>query len=141
MQKVLFTNVWKNLITFYHKHTLAHQKAIGKHVTATTLNPLKAWNIPNITKRCLLCLHEKLAIITFKDQDNLLNKRSKLRHENKFLLSNYKSNDWFYYQGNKIWFEDSYIVMELFHCSIVYLRIVCNNYMKLWVVNYCYTFS
>ena len=51
----------------------------------------------NISKRCLLCLHEKLAFITFKEQDNLLNKRSaltnKCRHENKFLLSNYKSND------------------------------------------------
>ena len=51
----------------------------------------------NISKRCLLCLHEKLAIITFEDQDNILNKRSELmnkcRHGNKFLLCNYKSKD------------------------------------------------
>ena len=57
-------------------------------------------NVPaysNISKRCLLCLYEKLAIITFKDQDNILNKRSELmnkcRGQNKFLLSNYKNSD------------------------------------------------
>ena len=47
----------------------------------------------NITKRCSLCLHEKLAIITYPYPDELLNKRSELvtkcRHENKFLLKNF----------------------------------------------------
>ena len=33
----------------------------------------------------------------------------------------------FIYQGNTIEFEDSHIVRELFHCNIIYLRIVCNN--------------
>ena len=51
----------------------------------------------NITKKCLLCLHEKLEIINYPDQEELLNKRSELiskcRHVNKYLLSNYKSND------------------------------------------------
>ena len=28
------------------KHTLTHQKVIGKHVTTITLNPLETWNIP-----------------------------------------------------------------------------------------------
>ena len=47
----------------------------------------------NISKRCYLCLEEKLAIIEYPDQENLLNKRSELvnrcRHQNKFLLKNY----------------------------------------------------
>ena len=51
----------------------------------------------NITKRCMLCLHEKYEILNYPDQEELLNKRSELvskcRHINKFLLSNYKSND------------------------------------------------
>ena len=48
-------------------------------------------------KKCLLCLHEKLEIVNFEDQDHLLNKRSalisKCRHANKYLLRNYKTND------------------------------------------------
>ena len=52
---------------------------------------------PNISKRCMLCLHEKYEILNYPDQEELLNKRSELvskcRHVNKFLLSNYKSND------------------------------------------------
>ena len=51
----------------------------------------------NITKRCSLCLHEKLAIITYPYPDELLNRRSELvtkcRHENKFLLKSFNSND------------------------------------------------
>ena len=51
----------------------------------------------NKTKKCDLCLHEKLEIITYKDKDILLNKNneliSKCRHQNKFLLKNYKTND------------------------------------------------
>ena len=41
VQKVLFTNVWQNLITFHQKHTSANQRAIGKHVTTTTLSLLE----------------------------------------------------------------------------------------------------
>ena len=51
----------------------------------------------NISKRCMLCLNEKYEILNYHDQEELLNKSSKLvskcRHVNKFLLSNYKSND------------------------------------------------
>ena len=51
----------------------------------------------NNSKRCILCLEEKMAIITFPEQQKLLNKRSQLiskcRHENKFLLHYYDSND------------------------------------------------
>ena len=51
----------------------------------------------NITKKCLLCLYEKLEINNYPNQEELLNKQSELiskcRHVNKYLLSNYKSND------------------------------------------------
>ena len=47
----------------------------------------------NISRRCLLCLQEKVSIIEHVDQENLLNKRSELvnkcLHTNKFLLKNY----------------------------------------------------
>ena len=50
-----------------------------------------------ISKRCLSCLHERLLILSYHNPAELLNKRSELmakcRHENKFLLSNYKGND------------------------------------------------
>ena len=50
----------------------------------------------NISKRCLLCLQEKLCIIENNNQENLLNKRSELvnkcPHTNKFLLKNYKKS-------------------------------------------------
>ena len=51
----------------------------------------------NISKKCLLCLYEKLEIVTYQNQKELLNKRSKLlckcRHANKFLSKNYTIND------------------------------------------------
>ena len=59
------------------------------------LKSVPAYN--NITKKCLLCLYEKLMIVTYNDPSELLNKRSELickcRHENKFLLRNYDTND------------------------------------------------
>ena len=46
----------------------------------------------NLSKRCLLCLHEKLEILNYPNQDQLLNKCSRLiskcRHGNKFQLNN-----------------------------------------------------
>ena len=51
----------------------------------------------SISKRCILCQHEKYEILNYPDQEELLNKMlelvSKCRHVNKFLLSNHKSND------------------------------------------------
>ena len=51
----------------------------------------------NISKKFLLCLYEKLEIVTYQNQKELLNKRSKLlckcRHANKFLYKNYTIND------------------------------------------------
>ena len=49
-----------------------------------------------ISKRCILCLSEKMHILEYKGE-NLLNSRdelvSKCRHQNKYLLSNCDSND------------------------------------------------
>lgn len=80
----LSMHVWelkKNMITPNLKWSIVKQ--------------MKPYN--NITKTCHLCLYEKLVIMTYPVQNELLNKRSELiakcRHENKFLLANYKSND------------------------------------------------
>ena len=57
----------------------------------------QAASYSNISKRCLSCLHEKLAIALYPNPEELLNKRpdmiSKCRHLNKFLLINFNSND------------------------------------------------
>ena len=49
----------------------------------------------NISKRCMLCLHEKYEILKYPDQDGVLSKSSELvsecRHVNKFFLPNYQS--------------------------------------------------
>ena len=59
----------------------------------TVIKNMPAYN--NISRRCLLCLQEKLCIIEHEKQDHLLNKKSELvtkcRHANKFLLKNYKA--------------------------------------------------
>ena len=51
----------------------------------------------NISKTCLLCLYEKLVIITYPRQHEFLNKLLELfckcRHENKYLLKNFRVND------------------------------------------------
>ena len=51
----------------------------------------------NISKSCLLCLHDKLLILSYHNPAELLNKRfelmAKCHHDNKFLLA-YKGNDW-----------------------------------------------
>ena len=52
---------------------------------------------PNISKNCLLCLHEKLEMVTYQNQKKLLNKISKptpkCHHANKFLSNNYTGTD------------------------------------------------
>ena len=103
---------WK---TRYYNHKksfknrkYANETTLSKYVWETkdksNETPTLKWSIvksvssyTNISKRCMLCLNEKLAIITYPRQDELLNKKSELiskcRHANKFLLANYKSND------------------------------------------------
>ena len=94
----------------YYNHTRSFKNA--RHKNDTTLSQnwttiYQNWKkksilkiVPghsNISKWSFLCLHEKLYIATYHDQEKLLNKRSKLiskcRHENQFLLTNYKAND------------------------------------------------
>ena len=51
----------------------------------------------NISKKCLVCLYEKLEIFCYQNQKELLNKRHELickcHHANKFLLKNYTGNN------------------------------------------------
>ena len=87
-----------------HKNDTALSSYLWELKKKTSEIPKLTWSIlkivpgySNISKRCLLCLHEKLYIATYHDQEELLSKRSELiskcRHENKFLLANYKAND------------------------------------------------
>ena len=82
-----------------YKQSTTLSKFIWDSKTAG-VTPEVSWSISktvpaynNITKRCLLCLTEKLSIISFENQTDLLNNRSELlskcRHQNKFLLSNF----------------------------------------------------
>ena len=106
---------WRTLY-YYHAKAFRNLKYYKETTSSWFLWDSKNKNIPvlellwsiekkvlaysNISKSCLLCLYDKIAIITFRNQDKLLKETSELtnkcRHENKFLLSNYKSNDWFY---------------------------------------------
>ena len=89
----------------FTKRKYAHSTALSKHLwdlkDKIQDTPKISWKIKksapayNNAKRCILCLEEKMAIITFPEQQKLLNKRSELkskcRHENKFLLHYYDS--------------------------------------------------
>ena len=67
---------------------MKNKQNVTPALTWGILRTAKAYS--NIPKRCSLCLHEKLAIITYSYPDELLNRRSELvtecRVENKFLL-------------------------------------------------------
>ena len=71
---------------------IKEKEKIDPILTWSILKSVPAYN--NITKRCPLCLQEKLEIISYKNPEELLNKKSELiskcRHQNKFQLSNYK---------------------------------------------------
>ena len=80
-------------------------KYIWKLKEISNLNPTQVWTIAkkvppysNISKKCLLRLHEKLKIINYPRTDELLNKKSELiskcRRANKLLLRNYKTKHW-----------------------------------------------
>ena len=85
----------------FNNKKYAHSTALSKNVWDCKDNvkqtPEISWKIiisapayTNTSKRCTLCMEEKMAIITYPNQEKLLNKRSDLiskrRQENKFLL-------------------------------------------------------
>ena len=90
---------------YYHqtnqiKCTSELLKVISKNTSNSS--PTLVWPIAekvpprsSISKKCLLCLHEKLETINYPRPEELLNKGSELiskcRHTNKFLLRNYKT--------------------------------------------------
>ena len=60
-------------------------KYIWEQKQRHNITPTLKWYIANsvssysnITKSCMLCLHEKFEILTYPNQDELLNKRSEL---------------------------------------------------------------
>ena len=77
---------------------MCHLKSISSKTTNFKWSILRC--VPpysNISKKCVLCLYEKLEIVTYQNQKEPLNKRSELlfkcRHTNKFLLKNYTGNN------------------------------------------------
>ena len=97
---------WKNRFynhkRYFKKTTLSSYMWHLKSVSSETPN-LK-WSVlrcvspySNISKKWLLGLYEKLEIITYQNQKELLNKRSELlckcRYATKFLLKSYTGND------------------------------------------------
>ena len=93
-----------------HRHSFNNEErkkdtALSKHAWELKYKnemPELIWSIlrqvpaySNTSKKCNLCLREKLEIITYENRNELLNKNSELiskcRHENKFLLKNFKN--------------------------------------------------
>ena len=95
----------------------------------------KVLSYSNISKKCLLCLHEKVEIINYPRTEKLLNKRSELlskcQHANKFLLRNYKTKHWHPLIGKQQWIR--FYVGMFVTTSLICLKIV--KYMKLKVAN------
>ena len=103
---------WKSCF-YNHKLSFKHKRFSNKTTLSSYMWHLKSvsnetpnfkWSIlryvpPNsdISKKCLLRLYQKLEIVTYQNQKELLNKRSELlckcRRANKFLLKNYTGND------------------------------------------------
>ena len=87
----------------FNRNRYSHETTLSSYVLHLKENldvtPNLKWSIvmcvtpyPNISKKCLLCLYEKLVIITYPRQHELLNKQSELfckcGDENKYLLKN-----------------------------------------------------
>ena len=76
---------------------MLHLKSVSSekpNLKWSTLNYVPPYS--NISKKCLLCWYEKLEIVTYQNQKELLNKRCELLciccYPNKFLLKNYTGN-------------------------------------------------
>ena len=103
-----FKKRYYNHISSFTNKTQMNKTTLAKYVWELELKqnitPTLKWYIgksvpsySNIANSCILYLHKKFEILTYPNQDELLNKRSELvskcRHVNKYLLSNYKAND------------------------------------------------
>ena len=95
--RMSFNNKDRSTDTALPKHTWKEKR---KFKIMLLLKWYKIKTVPaysNIFKKCQLCLQEKFEMLNYPNPNELLNKRSELiskcRHVNKFLLSNYKSND------------------------------------------------
>ena len=101
-----FWVVGSNLIVAYKEvkmfallcqHTCGASKPEEQNVNLSLEINRQAAPYSKISKQCLLCLHEKLAIALYSNPEELLNKRSEMiskSHDlNKFLLMNFNSND------------------------------------------------
>ena len=103
---------WKS--RFYnHKLSFKHKRYSNKATFPSCMLHLKSvssekpnlkWSVlrcvppySNISKKCLLCWYEKLEIVTYQNQKELLNKRCEFLciccHVNMFLLKNHTGND------------------------------------------------
>ena len=97
-----FKQRYRNHIKSFRHEQYQKETALSKYIWTLKSNNQNYsidWNIlkrtsgyNKITKRCNLCLNEKLEICNFKKKHILLNKRNELinkcRHENKHLLAN-----------------------------------------------------
>ena len=92
---------WKSC---FYNHKLSFKHKIYSNKTTIGQTPNLKWSVlrcvpphSNISKKCLLCLYEKLEIFTYRNQKELMNKISELlckcHHANRFLLKNYTGND------------------------------------------------
>ena len=93
--------IYNNKLSFSNRN-YSTNTSLSTHIwhwKDINISPTITWEILKLaptyikTKKCLLCLHEKLAIITHPSQNTLLNKKSeilsKCRHENKHLISHF----------------------------------------------------
>ena len=89
---ITYIYTYKYVYMYMYKTTLA--KYVWEQKQRHNITPTLKWYIvksvlsySNITKSCMLCLHEKFQILNYPNQDYLLNKRSELvskcRHINK----------------------------------------------------------
>ena len=98
------TTTINNLSKYYKNSTTSSKYLCSIKSTSEKEHVNLSWEImqqaalnSNTSTRCLLCLHEVLAIALYSNLEELLNKRSemipKCHHLNKFILKNFNSNN------------------------------------------------
>ena len=95
-----FKKRYYNHISSFKNETQMNKTTLAKYgweqKQRHTITPTLKWYIvksvpsySNITKSCMLCLHKKFEILTYPNQDKLLNKRSELTSKFVILISIY----------------------------------------------------